>query len=151
MFYYWKNSRIPKVPSSVRQFSLTDRVLYFFQILTQVIKISGLTLLPSSPVLAIWLCSVRVCVRVCACACVCECVCVFVCVCGVRVVVCQTWFPAYWQSKVAVYSVLIQLLPVSPSACRAGHFLYFWIFSILKNDIFAFFIKLITYFCTSPI
>ena len=34
---------------------------------------------------------------------------------------------------------------------RAGHFRYFLIFSILKNDFFAFFMKLITYFCTSPI
>ena len=37
------------------------------------------------------------------------------------------------------------------SDCRAGHFRYFFIFSIMKNEIFAFFIKLITYFCTSPI
>ena len=35
-------------------------------------------------------------------------------------------------------------------ACRAGHFRYFLIFSIIKNDFFAFFIKLINYFCTSP-
>ena len=34
---------------------------------------------------------------------------------------------------------------------RAGHLRYFFIFSIIKNDFFAFFIKLITYFCTSPI
>ena len=34
---------------------------------------------------------------------------------------------------------------------RAGHFRYFWIFSITKNDFFALFIKLITCFCTSPI
>ena len=32
-----------------------------------------------------------------------------------------------------------------------GHLTYFLIFSILKEDFFAFFIKLITYFCTSPI
>ena len=31
---------------------------------------------------------------------------------------------------------------------RAGHFRYFSIFSIIKNDFFALFIKLITYFCT---
>ena len=34
---------------------------------------------------------------------------------------------------------------------RAGHFRYLWNFSITKNDFFEFFIKLITYFCTSPI
>ena len=33
---------------------------------------------------------------------------------------------------------------------RAGHFRYLKIFSIIKNDFLAFFIKLITYFCTSP-
>ena len=33
---------------------------------------------------------------------------------------------------------------------RAGHFRYFRIFSITKNDFLHFFIKLITYFCTSP-
>ena len=31
------------------------------------------------------------------------------------------------------------------------HFRYFWIFSIIKNDFIAFFIKLITYFCINPI
>ena len=36
-------------------------------------------------------------------------------------------------------------------AGRAGHFRYFLIFSIIKNDFFALFIKLITYFCISPI
>ena len=36
-------------------------------------------------------------------------------------------------------------------SCRAGHFRYFFIFSLIKNDFFALFIKLITYFCTSPI
>ena len=36
-------------------------------------------------------------------------------------------------------------------AFRAGHFRYFLIFSIMKNDFVAFFIKLITYFCTSSI
>ena len=34
---------------------------------------------------------------------------------------------------------------------RAGHFRYFLIFSIIKNDFFSFFKKSITYFCTSPI
>ena len=34
---------------------------------------------------------------------------------------------------------------------RAGHFRYFWILSLIKNDFVAFFIKLITYFCTSSI
>ena len=34
---------------------------------------------------------------------------------------------------------------------RAGHLRYFFIFTIIKNDFFALFIKLITYFCTSPI
>ena len=34
---------------------------------------------------------------------------------------------------------------------RAGHLSYFLIVSIIKNDLFAFFIKLITYFFTSPI
>ena len=34
---------------------------------------------------------------------------------------------------------------------RAGHFRYFWRFSMIKNDFFAFFIKLKTNFCTSPI
>ena len=33
----------------------------------------------------------------------------------------------------------------------SGHFRYFLILSIIKNDFFAFFIKLITYFCSSPI
>ena len=33
----------------------------------------------------------------------------------------------------------------------AGHFRYFFVFSIIKNYFFALFIKLITYFCTSPI
>ena len=39
------------------------------------------------------------------------------------------------------------------AASRAGHFRYFFkIFSIIKNHFIAFFkIKLITYFCTSPI
>ena len=32
--------------------------------------------------------------------------------------------------------------------CRAGHFRYFFIFSIIKDDFFALFIMLITYFCT---
>ena len=35
--------------------------------------------------------------------------------------------------------------------CRPRQFRYFLILSIIKNDFFAFFIKLITYFCTSPI
>ena len=35
--------------------------------------------------------------------------------------------------------------------CRAGHFRYFSIFLIIKNDFSSFFIKLITFFCTSPI
>ena len=35
--------------------------------------------------------------------------------------------------------------------CRAGHLRYFLIFSIIRKDFLAFFIKLITYFCTSPI
>ena len=34
---------------------------------------------------------------------------------------------------------------------RAGHFRYFLVFSIIKNDFFSFFIKSITYFCASPI
>ena len=34
---------------------------------------------------------------------------------------------------------------------RGGHFRYFFIFSLIKNNFFAFFIKLTTYFCTSPI
>ena len=34
---------------------------------------------------------------------------------------------------------------------RAGHFRYFFICSIIKNDFFALFIKLITYFCTRSI
>ena len=34
---------------------------------------------------------------------------------------------------------------------RAGHFRFFFIFSMIKNDFVAFLIKLITYFCTSPI
>ena len=34
---------------------------------------------------------------------------------------------------------------------RASHFRYFFIFSIIKNDFFVFFIKLITYLWTSPI
>ena len=35
--------------------------------------------------------------------------------------------------------------------CRAGHLRYFNIFSIIKNYLFAFFIKFIAYFFTSPI
>ena len=42
------------------------------------------------------------------------------------------------------------LLKCTKPRSRAGHFRYFLIFSIIKNDSFAFFIKLITYFCTSP-
>ena len=34
---------------------------------------------------------------------------------------------------------------------RAGHFWYFLICSMIKNECFAFFIKLITYICTNPI
>ena len=34
---------------------------------------------------------------------------------------------------------------------RAGHFRYFLTFSTIKKDLYAFFIKLITYFCISPI
>ena len=39
---------------------------------------------------------------------------------------------------------------LSDQNSRAGRFRYFLIFSIIKNDFFAFFIKLITCFCTSP-
>ena len=44
----------------------------------------------------------------------------------------------------------VSVLDFGPFESRAGHFRYFFIFSI-KNYFFAFFIKLITYFCTSPI
>ena len=40
---------------------------------------------------------------------------------------------------------------ISRSNIRAWHFRYFLIFSVVKIDFIAFFIKLITYFCTSPI
>ena len=40
---------------------------------------------------------------------------------------------------------------ISCRVTRAGHFRYFIIFSIIKNDFFASFLKLITNFCTSPI
>ena len=43
-------------------------------------------------------------------------------------------------------SGVVSLLP-----CRAGHLRYFLFLSLIKNDFFAFFIKLMTYFCTSPI
>ena len=33
---------------------------------------------------------------------------------------------------------------------RAGHFRYFWTFSIVKNDFCCIFVTLITYFCTIP-
>ena len=35
--------------------------------------------------------------------------------------------------------------------CRAGHLRYFWISSIIENYFIAILIKLMTYFCTSPI
>ena len=53
----------------------------------------------------------------------CTCLCVCVCVYWVHVCVCV----------------------------RAGHFRYVFNFFNNKNDFFAFFIKLITYFCTNPI
>ena len=43
------------------------------------------------------------------------------------------------------------ILRVCGNKFRAGHFRYFLAFSIIKNYIFALFIKLITYFCTSLI
>ena len=54
---------------------------------------------------------------------------------------------------------LLHVLPtVSPRSlpcvhCRAGQWAlsYFWIFSIIKNDFIAFFIKWVSYFCISPI
>ena len=48
--------------------------------------------------------------------------------------------------KISPWSLLIDA-----EGCRAGHFRYFLIFSIIKNYFFAFFIKQITFFCTSPI
>ena len=41
--------------------------------------------------------------------------------------------------------------PLRVDVFRAGHFRYFFIFSIIKKDFFALFVKLITVFCTSPI
>ena len=46
-----------------------------------------------------------------------------------------------------IYSLKLGLA----SLRRAGHFRYLLTFSIIKNDFIAYFIKLVTYFCTSPI
>ena len=48
----------------------------------------------------------------------------------------------------AASSIQLQDGQLAYDISRAGHFRYFSIFSIIKNDIFAFFIKLKTYFCT---
>ena len=50
-----------------------------------------------------------------------------------------------------VAKVAIIARVVARVATRAGHFRYFLAFSIIKNEFFALFIKLITYFCISPI
>ena len=52
-----------------------------------------------------------------------------------------------WSNMLFFYLQNPEILQKS----RAGHFRYFFIFSIIKNYFFALFIKLITYFCTSPI
>ena len=51
-----------------------------------------------------------------------------------------------WQTH-TVYVYAVYIVAIS----RAGHFRYFLTFSIIKKDFIAFFIKLITYFCTIPI
>ena len=53
-----------------------------------------------------------------------------------------------------LFSISLFLAAMRPwrrSNSRAGHCRYFLMFSIIKNDFFAFFIRLITCFCTSPI
>ena len=45
----------------------------------------------------------------------------------------QLWTDAYKDRALSGAIILV----------RAGHFRYFWIFSLIKNDFFAFFIKLI--------
>ena len=61
-------------------------------------------------------------------------------VCAIGVCVCVLFY-----KKVCV------CVCVCVCVIRAGHFRYFLICSILKNDFIAFFIKLITYFSTNPI
>ena len=53
-----------------------------------------------------------------------------------------------------LHNIMVQKTPKPSShSARAGHFRYFYIFSIIENHNFAFFMKIITltYFCTSPI
>ena len=50
-------------------------------------------------------------------------------------------YDIYWKS-LRSFTYLLLLV------CRAGHFRYFFIISIIKIDFFALFIKLITVFCT---
>ena len=68
---------------------------------------------------------------------------------------------AYYGLAIKVWSLcqflelsIPTLLPQRDAPCvtdfRAGQFRNFLIFSIIKNYFFAFFIKLITYSCTSP-
>ena len=54
-------------------------------------------------------------------------------------------------SPEAALNTLCQTLYHHSTRLRAGHLRYFLIFSIIKNDLYIFPIKLIIYFCTSPI
>ena len=98
-------------------------------------------------------CSVRVCVRACetghpqisADSCHWgspEPLCVCVCVCGTKGNVTHNGAQWHTHNHILIYD---------KETVRAGHFRYFFVFSIIKNDCFALFIKLMTYFCTSPI
>ena len=93
---------------------------------------------------------VCVCVRVCAWVCVCVCVYMSLCVC---VSVCWPRKEISILSRAekennSIYrqvnfgTLLFGCFTVFPQT-RVGHFRYFWISSIIKNDYFAFFIKLI--------
>ena len=67
----------------------------------------------------------------------------------------QSWEPVAARDREGENNVnlpIIDSLSCHLYPCsRAGHFRYFYIFSIIKNDFLAFFIKIITYFCISPI
>ena len=83
---------------------------------------------------------------VCVCVCVC---CMCVCLGGGKTV----WMRPVYFEFTCMLSDWWEYHPAANSNVRdrAGHFRYFLIFSIIKNDFIAFFIKLITYFCTSSI
>ena len=101
-----------------------------------------------------------VCVRkgVCVCGWVCERVGarkgVCVCVCVRTAQACKNTEPGAGATPGAPNTVIITrgaVRVVCTCIYRAGHLRYFGIFSIIKNDFFAFVIKWITNFCTSRI